>query len=133
MSMWIGVVAAAVAGFAIGGLWYGPLFGKAWMAARGIDPDCTNDGTNMPLLFGTAFLLNLWMAFMLVHLFGTYDGAVGLHYKLVIAGIAAIGFVIPAMAVNYLFSQLTLKLFAIDAGYWLVNFLAMGLILGLLH
>ena len=133
MNPWIGIAAAAVAGFAIGGLWYGPLFGKMWMAARGIDPDCAKDDTNMPLLFGTAFLLNLWMAFMLVHLFGTYDAEVAAHYKLVIAGIAAVGFVIPAMGVNYLFSRLTMKLFAIDAGYWLVNFLAMGLILGWLH
>ena len=133
MGSWIGILVAAVAGFAIGGVWYGPLFGKMWMAARGLDPDCAKDGANMPLIFGTAFMLNLWMAFMLVHLFGTYDAEVDPHHKLVIAGIAALGFVIPAMAVNYLFSRLTMKLFAIDAGYWLVNFLAMGLILGLLH
>ena len=132
MGTWIGILAAAVAGFVIGGLWYGPLFGKAWMAARGISPD-DKDGMSMPLVFGVTFLLNLWMAFMLVHLFDTYDGEVGAHHKLVIAGIAVVGFVIPAMAVNYLFSRVTMKLFLIDAGYWLVSFLAMGLILGLLH
>jgi hypothetical protein len=133
MNLWIGIVAAAVAGFAIGGVWYGPLFGKAWMAARGISPESAKDGANMPLIFGTTFLLNLWMAFMLTHLFGTYDAEVDPHHKLVIAAIAVLGFVIPAMGVNYLFSRVTLKLFLIDAGYWLVNFLAMGLILGLLH
>ena len=133
MNAWLGIVAAAVAGFAIGGVWYGPLFGKAWMAARGIDPDCDKQEVNMPLLFGSAFLLNLWMSFMLTHLFGTYDAEVDPHHKLMIAALAALGFVIPAMGVNYLFSRLTMKLFAIDAGYWLVNFLAMGLILGLLH
>ncbi len=133
MNIWIGILAAAAAGFVIGGIWYGPLFGKMWMAARGVSPESAQDGMNMPLIFGTTFLLNLWMAFMLTHLFGTYDAEVDPHHKLMIAGIAAIGFVIPAMAVNYLFSRLSLRLFAIDAGYWLVNFLAMGWILGLLH
>ena len=51
MGTWIGILAAAVAGFVIGGLWYGPLFGKAWMAARGISPD-DKDGMSMPLVFG---------------------------------------------------------------------------------
>ena len=133
MNIWIGIAVAAAAGFVIGGLWYGPLFGKTWMAARGVTPQSAKDGMNMPLIFGIAFLLNLWMAFMLVHLFGTYDTEVSPHHKLVIAGIAVLGFVIPAMGVNFLFSRLSLRLFAIDAGYWLVNFLAMGWILGLLH
>ena len=130
MNLWLAILLAAAAGFVIGGIWYGPLFGKAWMAARGISEESAKEGMNMPLIFGTTFLLNLWMAFMLTHLYATYDAVVDPHHKLVIAAIASVGFVIPAMAVNYLFSRMTLKLFAIDAGYWLVNFLAMGLILG---
>ncbi len=131
MNPWLAILLAAIAGIVIGGIWNGPLFGKAWMAARGFTEESAKEGMNMPLIFGSAFLLNFWMAFMLVHLFGTYDGVADPHHKLVITGIAVLGFVIPAMGVNYLFSRLTLKLFAIDAGYWLVNFLAMGLILGL--
>jgi hypothetical protein len=131
MNVWLAILLAAIAGFAIGGIWYGPLFGKAWMAARGVSEESAKEGTKMPLIFSLAFLLNLWMAFMLAHLYATYDVAVDSHHKLVIAGIAAVGFVIPAMGVNYLFSRLTLRLFAIDAGYWLANLLAMGVILGL--
>ena len=33
---WVAVLAAAVAGFMVGGVWYSLLFGKAWMAARGV-------------------------------------------------------------------------------------------------
>jgi len=32
---WWAVLLATVLGFALGGLWYGPLFGKAWLAAMG--------------------------------------------------------------------------------------------------
>ena len=52
---WLAMIAAAVAGFAVGGIWYGPLFGKAWMAARGIAKEDTA-GMNMPLIFGSTFL-----------------------------------------------------------------------------
>lgn len=33
---WLGLLLGSVAGFALGAVWYGPLFGKAWMAALGI-------------------------------------------------------------------------------------------------
>ena len=33
---WLAVLAAAVAAFAVGGVWYSALFGKLWMAARGL-------------------------------------------------------------------------------------------------
>lgn len=32
---WTGVIVATVAAMVIGGVWYGPLFGKAWMAHIG--------------------------------------------------------------------------------------------------
>ena len=31
----LAILVAAATGFLIGGLWYGPLFGKAWMAEHG--------------------------------------------------------------------------------------------------
>jgi hypothetical protein len=44
----------------------------------------------------------------------------------------ALGFVIPAFGVNYLFAGRKLALFWIDAGYWLVTYLVMGAIIELL-
>jgi hypothetical protein len=32
---WLATLAATALAFALGGLWYGPLFGKAWMAEHG--------------------------------------------------------------------------------------------------
>lgn len=130
---WLAILAAAVAGFVVGGLWYGPLFGKAWMKARGIDCDDPGKGANMVQIFGTTFVLNLVAAFMLDHLYNTYDAPVGLHHSLVIAGIIGVGFIATSIGVNYLFSRLPRALFLIDAGYWIVMYLAMGAIFGLLR
>jgi len=32
---WLAVFAAAVCGFIVGGIWYGPVMGKKWMGAVG--------------------------------------------------------------------------------------------------
>jgi Protein of unknown function (DUF1761) len=123
---WLGVLGAAVAGFLIGGLWYGPLLGKAWQRESGLSDERIKNA-NMPLIFGTTFLLNLFAAFILAHVLDTY-GEPSLDLSIMIAGGIALGFVVTAIGVNYLFARASLKLFLIDSGYWLLNYIAMGAI-----
>ena len=129
---WLAVIAAAVAAFMVGGIWYSVLFGKAWMAARGVTEEQVKaGGGNVGMMFGITFLLDVLIAFVLDHTLGTY-GNPDLSLTLMVAGGIAAGFIIPAMAVNYLYQQATLKHFLIDAGHWLAALLAMGLVLELL-
>lgn len=123
---WYEAVIAALAGFMIGGLWYGPLFGKAWQRLSGLSDDQINSG-NMPLIFGLTFLLNLIAAFLLGHLYSA-SGNPSVRAHLMIASGIGIGFVGTAIGVNYLFSRKPLKLFLIDAGYWAVIYTVMGAI-----
>lgn len=125
---WLALVVAAFAGFVVGGAWYGPLFGKKWAAARGLSGDQLNEGFNAPLVFGLVFVLNLFSALILDHTVATY-GDPDLSLTMMITGGVALGFIVPAIAVNYLFSRLSLGLFVIDAGYWLTTYLVMGVIL----
>ena len=130
---WLGVIVAAVAGFVVGGIWYGPLFGKQWAAARGLTDEALKAGFNMPLVFGSVFALNFVSAFMLDHLYATYDAPpLSLHHAVLIAGIIGMGFVATSIGVNYLFSRLPRALFLIDAGYWIVTYLVMGAVLNVL-
>ncbi len=128
---WLAVIVAAVAGFVVGGLWYGPLFGKAWMAERGITPEAAKQGMNMPLIFGATFVLNLVASFVLDHVFGTY-GHPPMGLSVMISGGIALAFIATSIGVNYLFSRMSLKLFLIDAGYWLVIYCVMGALLAAL-
>lgn len=128
---WLAVLVAAIAGFGVGALWYGPLFGKAWMAERGITQEDAAK-SNMPLIFGTAFVLNLIASFVLDHVLGTY-GAPDLGLSVMIAGGIALGFIVTSLGVNYLFSRMSLRLFLIDSGYWLVVYCVMGVVLQLLR
>jgi len=46
---WIAVVAAALTGFMVGGIWYGPIMGKKWMGAVGLSEEQIKNG-NMGLI-----------------------------------------------------------------------------------
>lgn len=127
---WAAVLAAAVVGFVVGGIWYGPAFGRAWMAERGLTEAEVKSG-NFGMIYGTTFVLNLISAFILDHTIATY-GDPALDVSVMIAGGVALGFIIPAIGVNYLFSRQSLKLFGIDAGYWFVMYCAMGVVIDLL-
>ena len=127
---WLAVIVAGLSGFAVGGVWYGPLFLKPWLRAEGKTKEQMGGG-HPAMVFGLAFLCNLFSAFILDHTVSTY-GDPDLALTVMITGGVALGFVIPAYGVNYLFAGRKLTLFWIDAGYWLVTYLVMGMILDLL-
>jgi hypothetical protein len=120
---WLTIIAAAIAAFAVGGLWYGPLFSKAWMAENGFT-EADLQGSNMALLFGGTIILNLVSAVFLGHLLAHFDPN-PTQTMMISTGIA-LGFVIPSLAVNYMYSRKSMRLFLIDAGYFLAIFAVMG-------
>lgn len=124
------VVAAALAAFLIGGLWYGPLFGRAWQREAGVDEVQAKQGRHPAKVFGLAFVLSLIAAFVFALFLGPQPAlpfAAG-------AGFAAgLFWVSAAFGINYLFAQRSLRLFLIDAGYNTLFFTAIGVVLGLWH
>jgi hypothetical protein len=121
---WIAIIAAAAAGFVVGGIWYGPLFGKAWMAEHGCTEEELKEG-NFTLIYGATFVLSIVSAIFLGHLLAHF-GEMSARSTMMISVGVALGFVVPAIGTNYLFSRASVKLFAIDAGYWLLFYAAMG-------
>jgi hypothetical protein len=120
------LLVAALTGFVIGGLWYGPLFQKPWMAASGMSFE-KGKQQNMPVVFGTTYLLNVAFAFGLAMLLGARHG---LHAGAHTGFFVGLIFVAPALGVIYLFESRPLKLWLINAGYQVVNATAMGAVLG---
>jgi hypothetical protein len=128
---WVAMVLAAIVGFALGAIWFVPLFGKAWDREAGVTEAIKQAG-NKPLIFGGAFLLYLFMAFILGHTLATY-GNPGLRLSILIANGVGLGFVAPAFGVSYLFAHRSLKLFLMDAGYWILTYSLMGTVFGLMR
>ena len=124
---WLAVIVATVAAFLVGFLWYSILFAKVWQKEVKLDSE-EMKSANMPMIFGTAFVLNLIAAVVLAMFLGRHAGlAMGLMASLMVA-IAWIG---TALGTNYLFARKSLKLFFIDAGYFIVYYAVMGIILGI--
>ena len=123
---WLAVLVATVSAFALGGLWYGPIFGKPWMALTGVTEEVAA-GRNQGMVFGGAFFLTLLMVLNLAMFIGPEaDVAFG-----AMAGFFTGAFWIAAMlGVIYLFEGRPLKLFLIEGGYSVVALTIMGAILG---
>ncbi|MEM9324154.1 MAG: DUF1761 domain-containing protein [Bacteroidota bacterium] len=124
---WLAVFAAALSTFIIGALWYGPIFGKPWMAEHGFTEEQLKS-SNMGKIFGLAFVLEFIMALNLaIFLSDSSDVLWG-----VAAGfLAGFGWIALAMGVNALFSRYSLRLWFIDSFYFVVTFMLMGGILTL--
>ena len=122
---WLAVLLGALAGFIVGGIWYGPLMGKRWMGAVGLSEDQLKSG-NMAVIYGMTFVFSLIASWTLAHTFATYGRDLSFEVKVLTALGVALGFIVPAIGTNYLFSHESRTLFFIDAGYWLLFYAAMG-------
>jgi len=127
---YLAVIAAAVATFALGGLWYSPaLFGKAWQREAGVTEEKMKSA-NMTLIFGLTFVLSLIAAWVFALFLGPRPPmALGLG-----AGFSAgLCWVAASLGINYLFERKSLKLWLINGGYHTLQFTIIGLILALWH
>ena len=124
---WLAIVLAAACGFIVGGIWYGPVMGKKWMGAVGLTEDQIKEG-NMGLIYGGAFAFSLLASWTLAHTFASYGTDLSIAAKVMTGFGVAIGFIIPALGTNYLFSKKGKMLFFIDAGYWMLFYTVMGLV-----
>ena len=123
---WLAVAAAAIAGFPLGALWYGPLFGKAWMTETGISAERAKQA-NMVKMYGTTLVLNFVIATSLAMFIGP---AGNLRAGLFAGFMAGFTYVAAALGITYLFEFRSFKLWAINAGFQVIVFTVMGGILG---
>ena len=127
---YLAVLAAAVATFALGGLWYSPaLFGKVWQREAGVTEEKMKSA-NMGLIFGLTFVLALIAAWVFALFLGPRPPmALGFG-----AGFSAgLCWVAASLGINYLFERKSLKLWLINGGYHTLQFTIIGLILALWH
>jgi hypothetical protein len=121
----VAVLVATLAGFVIGGLWYGPLFGAAWQRHAGVTPE-TLAARNMGVVFGVSFLLLLVAAVNLAMFIGPDQP---LSFGLMAGAAAGIGWVATAFGVVYLFEARPFGHWLVNAGYFAVTLAVMGGIL----
>jgi hypothetical protein len=124
---WLAVIAAAVSAFAIGALWYSKnVFGNAWMLEIGLTEEAFGKA-NMRVIFAATFVLQLVAATALALFLGSgNDWLVGLQAGLLVG----LCWIATAYGITYFYEQRSLRLYLINAGYYVVLFATMGAIIG---
>lgn len=126
------VIIAAIAAFAIGWIWYGPLFGKMWRHLVGLSLEDMKNMKMTPLMASIGGLVTSFlMAYVLAH--GIYFGNAvlgtsGLEGSLQGAFWYWLGFAVPMTSMGYLWEGKRAKLWVLNAAYYLVVFIVMGAI-----
>jgi hypothetical protein len=123
----IAIISAAVLAFAIGGAWYGPLFGKAWMAENGLTNESLAAG-NPAKIYGLAFVYTLVMAYNLG--FFLADPSIGTRMATFYGFATGFGWIAMALLVVGVFERRSMKLMLINGGYMTVTLTLMGLVIG---
>jgi hypothetical protein len=134
---YLAVLVAAIAAMVIGGLWYGPLFGKLWAEGMGWDPNNKELMDKIKKSAGPAyfqqFIGTLLMSYVLAHVLWAFRTSIP-DLQGVSAGIQGgfwmwLGFILPVKYGDKLWNNKGFKHVAIDLGYYLVLLIVMGIIL----
>ena len=123
--IWLSIPVCVIAAFVIGGVWYGPVFRKAWMEDTGM----TEAGPGHPAkVFGGAAVFALIGALAVSVLLDRTTGVLANTSGGIVIGVAAAG----AFGINYMFAAKPRRLLYIDGGYTIIMYGVMGLIVGLM-
>jgi hypothetical protein len=128
---WLAILAAAVAAWLIGALWYSPLlFARAWATAHEYTPERlaamqARAGRAYAGSFVAFLVIAAVLCVFLAHL-GVADWSRGAGWGFH----AWLGFALPIGFIAWLYSDRRFATFAIDAGYQLVYLTVMGAIIG---
>jgi surface polysaccharide O-acyltransferase-like enzyme len=133
VNLWA-VLACAVATMVVGFLWYSPmLFANPWMRLMGYDPNDKAKIAEMQKSAGPSYAMSFVASILAAAVLGKIIAVMTVSTALygMKVGLAVwLGFVTTVQLTNSLFSRQPAKLYAINTGYQLVCYLAMGAILG---
>ncbi|MFV1462492.1 DUF1761 domain-containing protein [Phaeobacter sp. JH20_36] len=127
----LNVIAAAIAGFVLGAVWYGVL-AEPWMQAAKVprDENGKPTGGQTPAVFVATFVLQLIVAGMMRHVFAL-SGIDTVGGGLVGGLGVGLFFITPWIMINNLYAVRPLRLSMIDGGYATLACGAIGIVLTL--
>lgn len=132
------ILACGAVSMLIGFVWYGPMFGKQWMALTGMTQAdieaAQKDPSKMYRSYAVTFIGALVMAFVLSRgiAFGNaYLGSSSVSTALISAFWFWVGFIAPVLMGPVLWEKKPWVFWTISAGYYLVLMLVMATILSI--
>ena len=135
---WLAVLVCVLISMFSGSIWYNPkTFFNVWWRGIGKGPDdVPGAGSSMALVWGFTLLSSLVQAIFMglaVSITGNLWGGSTVVSGALTGFLLWLGFIAPTYLVNKLFAGHGFKIWAIEAGNHLVNFLLFGAVFGLWH
>ena len=125
---YLAVFVAAIAYWLLGALWYGVLFGEAWMALEHMTAEQARS-MNPVLPYVITLVLNVLIAYALAQIC-IWRNADTLGRGASVGVLLWIGFVGPVTFTTYMYEMRPKELYAINQFFPLAGFVLMGAILG---
>ncbi|MEO6077312.1 MAG: DUF1761 domain-containing protein [Candidatus Andersenbacteria bacterium] len=128
----IAIIGGGIVSMIIGYVWYGPLFGKRWAQLQGwsMEDMRAKQSQNMAKSYGMMFVGSLVLATVL-GMFARTVGALTLGDGAMLGLYAWLGFAAPLLLGTVLWEGKSWKLYGLNAGYYLVQFVVVGAIVTL--
>ncbi len=137
----LAIVLAVVLSQGLGFLWYGPLFGQAWLKAMGFDKLSKKKLEKMQqeAMPGYAFsalatavaTLTIWIVFVTWDLYSLMDAMTAPLAGILVGLVGWLAFYFPGTFTSRFFSNETWTAWGIGAGYFLVMAMIEGLLVGI--
>ncbi|MBC8193102.1 MAG: DUF1761 domain-containing protein [Candidatus Marinimicrobia bacterium] len=132
------VLVSALVFFGIGAIWYGPVFGKAWIKSMGLseaDLEAQKAEENMVMSFGLMFVSSLLMAlataYLIDYLLFVFPDSGAVKVGLTTAFFVWVGYTFSYLITAPAFEKRPWSYVWINGGYWLVGLAVTGIIVGL--
>ena len=119
----LALLASAFYQWILGALWYSLFFAKPWMALTGHTSGSRPKGAVFAMI--SSFIVSLILSLVLAHTVLWADADTFVCGAL-IGFTSWLGFIAGPMLAQHLYEKKSLKLYAINAGYWLVALLGSG-------
>ena len=135
MINYLAVLVCAVAALVIGSIWYGPLFGKAWMKIMAVENMSAEEKTKMKSKMWLYYFIQFVLSFITAGVLAYHIAVWSLPTSTVMIAVCTwFGFIMTTEAGAALWSgkpsRVAWKMFLISVSGQLVTFIVYGLILG---
>lgn len=128
---WGATLVAAVLGFVLGNFWHHKkAFGKIWVEGHGLKPDHAQ-GFNFAIMFGLTLLLFLVAAVGLSTLYFNFLQDINALQGFIVGALIALFFSATSFGVTYIFLRKSLKVWLVDAMYYVFAYGLMGLLISI--
>lgn len=122
----LALLVSAILQWLIGGLWYSLLFKKQWIALTGfVRPENGERPKGAAVGMVVSFIVSYILSLILAHVV-IWSGADNFASGVLVGFICWLGFIAGPLLAQQIYEQKPARLWAINAGYWLISLLASG-------